>query len=345
MAGSKGLFLLHFQISLIVISSLFVTLRFSARCFMTHNLSLDDAICFLAFPVAIALASMEIRAVGYGSGQHITDVPPEKLEQLFNHFPSIQLLYIVAIGLVRGCIVAFLPRLWTQRKAKLPIWVLGFAVLAQTVICFFFLLFECKHIPDLWNSTASGRQCRSRQYETHIFWGHAATGILIDTILFVLPLWIIYTQMTLSPYKKRVLLIFSVGLFVIIIGPIRLGIIITTDFNIDTTIALVRLSVWTNLEVHVGLWVACFPTMQPFVRIVTHRLGLSPTSQATSQSIYRTNRTPRLSTWKRKSQGYTEHRTETGDEQGISNNSSGKSIIRNKGPNCGLAMNNFSVTV
>lgn len=54
-----------------------------------------------------------------------------------------------------------------------------------------------------------------------MFWAHAGIGILIDIILVGVPVWIIYTKMMISPSKKRVLVIFSVGIFVVIVGAIR----------------------------------------------------------------------------------------------------------------------------
>jgi hypothetical protein len=54
----------------------------------------------------------------------------------------------------------------------------------------------------------------------------------------------------------------------------------------------VGVALWTDIEEHVGLWVACFPSLQPLVRLVLVKVGLSTASQSntnghtTGQALY-----------------------------------------------------------
>lgn len=61
------------------------------------------------------------------------------------------------------------------------------------------------------------------QHEAYMFWTHAAIGLFVDVMLLVVPLWFIHSCMVFSASRKRVMLVFSVGLFVVVTGAIRLG--------------------------------------------------------------------------------------------------------------------------
>ena len=56
-----------------------------------------------------------------------------------------------------------------------------------------------------------------------MFWAQGAIGIFTDIAILIIPIWIIYSGMVLSATAKRVILVFSVGLFVVITGAVRLA--------------------------------------------------------------------------------------------------------------------------
>lgn len=308
---------------------------------MTKALGLDDAFAFIALPIILAQSSLEIREVSNGAGQEMANLSSEQLDKFFSLLPTMQLLYFAGTGFIRLSIVAFLPRLSKERNILRISWALGAAVVTMSTVCFFIMLFECKHIPDLWNKTAPGRQCLSSQHEAYMFWIHGSLGLAIDIILLALPMWIIYSHMMFSAATKRVLLIFSVGFFVVITGAIRLGLIVTVNFAVNTTYILIRTSVWTDLEGHVGFWVACFPTLQPLLRIIVRQLGLSSKNKSTTKPNPSSDlRYRNQSTWNRIQHDGSKT---VSREDSLKDDASGKAIVRYEERELGLELGSLGV--
>lgn len=63
-------------------------------------------------------------------------------------------------------------------------------------------------------------------------------GLVVDIALLVLPIYIICTKMIWSRKAIQVMLVLSVGVFVIVTGIVRLYMIVTLDFTIDPWVCL-----------------------------------------------------------------------------------------------------------
>ncbi len=63
--------------------------------------------------------------------------------------------------------------------------------------------------------------------------GHTAIGIIVDVALFALPMWVINTKMMNSLKKAQVMLVFSVGIFVVITGVVHMYLLNTLLFLSD----------------------------------------------------------------------------------------------------------------
>lgn len=257
--------------------------RIYARSFMTKNLGADDLIAFLAFALLVTMSSMEIHAVNFGSGAHIRLIPKPLLATFFKTLTIQTLLYFWALAFVRFSVLAFLPRLGLDRKTKPVAITVAVLVFAQTVACFAYRLTECVPVGDNFKpATAPGLKCVGPVAHNHMMVGHAISGIVIDTTLLLLPLYIIYTKMIWSKRTIQVLVVMGVGVFVLITGILRLYYMLTLNFASDITFQMATLGAWTDVEGHVGLWCGCFPAMQPIVRIVSYKLGLRSQMLSTS---------------------------------------------------------------
>lgn len=116
---------------------------------------------------------------------------------------------------------------------------------------FFFFLFLADHVTsrlgtssdknvfliyssDIWKPPPlTEGHCVAPQQENAMMAGHQSIGLIIDVALLALPIWIIYDKMLFSKRAMQVILIFSIGIFVVVAGIIRLYMIKTLLFLAD----------------------------------------------------------------------------------------------------------------
>ncbi|KAK7423098.1 hypothetical protein QQX98_001174 [Neonectria punicea] len=281
----------NLNIALMAITTFIVVARLQVRTFMTKALGVDDLIAVVAFLLAMALSAMELVLVKYGAGTPMGELSEDQIVTFFSILPINQLLFFMSCGMVRLSILAFLPRLSKDRVFARYVWATGAAIVIITLTSFFFFLGECKPIGDLFDASKPDRKCMSKDIEARMMWAHSIISVCIDAALFCLPIWVIHSNMTFGSKAVKVILVFCVGLFAIITGVVRFGFIVTTDFAVNTTYKMARVSPWTVLEVHVGLWCGCFPALQPFLRLVSYKLGLRSRLDSTNKKSSRTGTT------------------------------------------------------
>ncbi|KAI0885541.1 uncharacterized protein GGS22DRAFT_187826 [Annulohypoxylon maeteangense] len=254
---------------LIGFSTLFYGLRLFVRISMTKSPGLDDGIAGMAYVLLLFQSMTDIHSVSFGSGTHLSYIPQDILGEFFKALAIQTLVYFWAVALVRFAILAFLPRLAQDRSITIISWTVTVIILAQTVLAFLYRLTECDTLEETFKPQGpQDSHCVGAVNHNKMMVAHGIVGIIVDTILLFLPIWVIYTKMMWSKKTLQIILVLSVGVFAVATGIIRVVLIKTKDFVTDVTYEMPFLGIWTNLEGHVGLWCGCFPALQPLLRMV-----------------------------------------------------------------------------
>ncbi|GKT50946.1 uncharacterized protein ColSpa_11127 [Colletotrichum spaethianum] len=89
-------------------------------------------------------------------------------------------------------------------------------------------------LSDYFNFGASWRQCKDRREEGAMMRAHASICVFVDCMLVALPLWVVTNYVKMGVKAIQILLVFSLGIFAVVTGIVRLYIITTTNFSENT---------------------------------------------------------------------------------------------------------------
>ncbi|TIC91868.1 hypothetical protein CH35J_010742 [Colletotrichum higginsianum] len=252
--NSAGHHIFDLNLALIIVSTILISLRIIVRKFVVKAMGWDDLIAIVAWGLCVTLSALEMDTTNYGTGAQMEDVPRQTILQFLKRLSIMELVYLIASGAVRLSILAFLPRLSKNKIYRWSIYGLSFIVVVVSLTGFFFVLTECSQIPDVFNYDASWRQCKDKSEEQSMMLAHAIISIFVDCMLVALPLWVVTNYLKMGVKAIQILLVFSFGIFAVATGIVRLSIIITTDFSVNTTYKMLTVAAWTDAELHVGLW-------------------------------------------------------------------------------------------
>jgi hypothetical protein len=104
---------------------------------------------------------------------------------------------------------------------------------------------------------------------------------------------------------------------------------------------LAKLSIWADLEGHVGLWVACFPSLQPISHLAAKRIGLSSKVLSKDEPAIKSN------DWENRSRDYVKSAAEAcvaGDYNSVVDDLSTKKIIMVDERDVGMEMGRLGST-
>jgi hypothetical protein len=266
-----------FNIAMIVIQTVAVTLRFFARYANRSSRESmfwwDDYIVLIALPVSISVNWIDISMVSLGFGQHIEDIPPSNSPRLFIILYASEFTFNIGSALAKASALFFYQRVFTTKHSptlKWAMWTTQILNLLWVIGSCLGIVFSCNPVEKGWDPVLPGHCTRSRNWL-----GSAIPSVIIDVIILVLPLPRLW-KLNINMARKIVLVVtFILGYSIVVISLGRLITLIKNVEDIETDITYVALPVfyWYDVEIPLTIVSVCLIIIASYFRIVWDSKG------------------------------------------------------------------------
>ncbi|OAG20970.1 hypothetical protein CC77DRAFT_903929, partial [Alternaria alternata] len=183
--------------------------RLYCRFYRVRNVGLDDYFMVAALFVTIGMAIMNGYHISWGTGQHLKylDVPSMRIPTL-KHFYFYQLVYPLALFLVKASILALYHRIFELVEFRYKVWSVAAFVTVYTIVVLFVNAFECRPNPSQAWSPTFPKGCNNLRAT---YFALGAINVLTDITIFLLPLKA-FCSLQLDPRRRWALLgVFMIG--------------------------------------------------------------------------------------------------------------------------------------
>ncbi|KAL7271258.1 hypothetical protein RUND412_005995 [Rhizina undulata] len=176
-----------------------------------------------------------------------------------------RILYIIAVGLTKISVLAFLAHLNPYNSIALCIKVLIIAISAFIVVGVFCLILQCIPISDafiLANILEKTRIARSCMDLNALSWSIPVVNTFLDFLVWTLPVKIIWHVRATLRQKLAMVTLMCLGLIACIASGMRIYYLSRLRKDVDPTWLIVDVNIWIAAEISIAIICTCCPALK-----------------------------------------------------------------------------------
>ncbi|OBS29630.1 hypothetical protein FPOA_03569 [Fusarium poae] len=254
-----------------IMSGVFVILRFGTKIIYKMPMGLDDV--FIMITMLLSAFCMCINSFGAapsGIGTDIWTLTPHQITDFARWFWTLVLTYFILQTTMKLSLLFFFLRIFPSRGVRMLLWGAVIFISLNGTIFALVAIFQCQPISHFWHSWDGEHKGRCASVNG-VAWSNGAINIASDFWILSIPLSQL-PKLNLDWNKKiGIAAMFGVGTFVTAISIFRLyacivaGVSQTNNKSWD----YLAMAQWSTVEVNVGIWCACMPTLRVLLMRLT----------------------------------------------------------------------------
>jgi hypothetical protein len=241
-----------------------VLLRFFARIKLVGIVGMEDYFIAISMTFSIFTSSCLIQGARYGNGRHLINVPMENGTLVLKYLFFSIIAYHVSLTATKLSILLQYRRIFTLKSSRMPIYIAMGICTACGVTAVVTAIFTCIPVDAYWNMMKKPfAKCVNQDAMYH---ANAALNITTDLLVAALPIRSLWKLQIALRQKIALLLILTLGWFVVIISIIRLYfLILVAKHPMDQTWYSGPAAYWSVLEVNLAIVCASTPALKPLI--------------------------------------------------------------------------------
>ncbi|KAF4546679.1 Integral membrane protein [Lasiodiplodia theobromae] len=243
------------------VAAVFVGLRIYTRFCISRHPGWDDSMVVIALLFAIILCPIYVQQLKYGLGEHIDEIPPQKLGNQMHWFWVSTWIYLTGVAFAKISILVQYIRVFVGRKTVMASWATVAFIVTCCLVCFFGGVFACTPVEKFWNPTVPGK-CIDY---LAIWYLHCSMAIATDLAIVIIPLPTIFNMNLESKKKWSLAFTFALGGFGCVTSIIRLYYLYFLTHTRDVTHYNPIPAMWSAVELAVVIVCACLITLHPLL--------------------------------------------------------------------------------
>lgn len=262
------------------ITTLFIIGRLCARIRLDVGLGCDDWVLIAAYFAYMTAVATSLGLVLNQFGEHTFWLTTGQVVRSLKFFFYTELFYMVSVTLTKLSLLLFFLRIFPSRTLLKIAWALGIFIVLSNFCILIALAFQCVPFHGYWTNwmyKTNPVKCINQFAALNVA---AGLGIFHNVAILALPLPTLWGLNLPWQRKLNLLVMFSVGSFVVFCSCLRLPSLAKLRASKDISYDQAPIIVFSHLEQGVGLITACLPACRSLLEYFLPALKMSNTSSS-----------------------------------------------------------------
>ncbi|KAF2742408.1 hypothetical protein M011DRAFT_269333 [Sporormia fimetaria CBS 119925] len=258
--------------SLIALTFFSLCARVGRRAFLVRKFNWNDALITLAAVSACVFSIFQIAATVLGLGLHQLDIPSANLPKLRKLFIASNTFYFLCNWAVKHALLLFYSEIVREKKYQGTIWFMHFVAFGFGLSSIVVNIFQCRPFHKAWNPSVPG-YCVN--VNTFLYF-NCAIMLATDLVLYIMPVVFTWHIQIRRTQRIGINCLFGLGGFVLAVSAARVYSIhmLKVAYH-DFLWWFADAMIWSVLENHLALVVACAPSIKVIALLLFPRLASS----------------------------------------------------------------------